>query len=238
MCLLFPHRLKLPVLIAASRSCLQCIWRRLSSRRQQIPTIAMKAPPSSNPGEQKPQQKKAIPRPPTLNIKTPPPKQQSPAAIAKDDAQQPLSETQGTGDGIRKRARGSSLTSDRMHLNSDGSGNIRRGSLQPEYVRGVSVGGNQGGQTTYTPKNFKSTLEYNRFVMKKPSSLSTPTPTGQGPTSFKQLGSEDSYLPKIAAHTRNWPSFLARNFFHLMNIRLALTLLINLILLTYQVTSC
>lgn len=91
---------------------------------------------------------------------------------------------------------------------------------------------------TYTPKIFKNgdlTLEYNRFVMKKPSSLlsTTPSPTG---VDLKQLGSEESYIPKIAAHTRSWPSFLARNFFHLTNIKLTLTFLINMILLTYQVS--
>ncbi len=51
-----------------------------------------------------------------------------------------------------------------------------------------------------------------------------------------QLSGEESYIPKIAAHTKSWPSFLARNYYRLNNVKLCMTLLINIILLTYQVS--
>ena len=230
------QRSKIPLLIAASWGYSRYLWKRFSSRRQRAPAIVTKAP-SINLGEQQPQQKKPFQRPPSLKIKTSPPKQQSPPGNTKDDPQPP-SKSQGSscvaGDGIRKRPRGNSLTFDRLHSNSEGNSEYRRGSLQPGYARGISQDA-KGSHAPYTPKVFKSALEYNRFIMKKPSSLSTPTPAGQDPASLKQLGYEESYLPQITKHTRNWPAFLARNFFHLMNIRLVLTLLINLILLTFQV---
>ena len=96
------------------------------------------------------------------------------------------------------------------------------------------------GSHTYTPRNFKSanlTLSYNRSVMKRPGEASTPSPTEDGGPIMRSLVSEDTYVPKIASHTRSWPAVLARNYFRLNNIKLAVTFLINVILLTYQVTN-
>lgn len=118
---------------------------------------------------------------------------------------------------------------------SEGSGR------QQEYQRGMSLGGGESGARSYTPRNFKPTnltLTYDRSRMKRPSVSDSQSPMEEGAESaLKQAASEDSYIPKIAAHTKNWPSFLARNYYRLHSVKLGLTLLINVILLTYQVSG-
>lgn len=42
-------------------------------------------------------------------------------------------------------------------------------------------------------------------------------------------------MPKIAISTRNWQSFLARNYYRLNNLKFAITFIINILLLTVQV---
>lgn len=121
-------------------------------------------------------------------------------------------------------------------------GEAPRLSVNPEYTRGVSVGNdNANGRGLYTPKLFKNgklTLSYNRACMKRPSPMvDTPTPGDDAAASKLMTSGEDSYIPKIAARTKNWPSFLARNYFRLNNTKLCVTFLINVILLTYQVRS-
>lgn len=157
------------------------------------------------------------------------------------------------GKGLREKMEGSNEGGRRpsnplvLAAMENGNHSKKRGSLNiavnPEFSRGVSVGEDSAnGYGLYTPKLFKNeklTLTYNRAHMKKPSTMAdTPTPGGDTGGGFKPSGSgEDSYIPKIAARTKNWPSFLARNYFRLNNAKLCLTLLINVILLTYQVRS-
>lgn len=244
------------MVLAAGWKCFQRLFRRIKSRQP---------PPNTSPQTTEVKSSRKISRrPPTLKINTPqqPQQTQQPipgklkattTVVPKAGGLYQFSKTEGLDDsanpGVRKR--GGSLTVGKIPGNtastpskSVGDG-PRRGSLQqPRYARGVSVGSQDtkgANGMSYTPKVFKNgplTLEYNRYLMKKPSSLasSTPTPTGDS-SNLKQGSCEESYIPQIVSPTRSWPSLLARNFFRLTNIKLILTFLINVILLTYQVSE-
>jgi len=80
-------------------------------------------------------------------------------------------------------------------------------------------------------------LSYNRSTMKKPAA-SADFPSSSMEETMTSTGErfkEDSYIPKIAEHTKSWPYILARNYFFLRNIVLFVTFLINILLLTYKV---
>ena len=78
-------------------------------------------------------------------------------------------------------------------------------------------------------------LTYNRSCMKRPSVGMSYADQSPSPTEENLVLGEDSYTPKIAEHTKSWPSFMARNYFRLNNIKLFNTFLINIILLMFQV---
>lgn len=199
--------------------------------------------------------KKTMKRPPTLQINAPQQPQQTSVKFrattavtegpglygnrlhAGGGAQGGVGGTIGDTGGVRKRT---------LAVAKEGTNRSRSGSLQapPDYTRGVSVGNDGGdvqGAQTYTPRSFKngnSVLSYNRSNMKNPKSLSsTPSPMDDRPAQKQKL-SDDSYMPKITEHTKSWPAFLARNYYHLNNTKLCLTFLINVMLLTYQVLCC
>lgn len=146
------------------------------------------------------------------------------------------------GEGLRKRfssAPTNNGSGGSKPANGAAESDVRRGSLQlPQYTRGVSVGAD-GGSQPFTPRNFKVgdlNLAYDRSKMRKPSVSGTPSPMDDTPGTLAQLTGEVSYIPKIAVHTKSWPSFLARNYYRLNNAKLIMTFLINVILLTYQVS--
>ena len=141
---------------------------------------------------------------------------------------------------IRKRAPSLSVT------NADLESDIRRPSLQTnekqrgsEYSRCFSYGVEEKGSQCYTPRIFKPgtlNLRYDRALMKKPAS-DQPTPMMENGPSLKNIPSEADYIPKITAHTKNWPFFLARNFYRLNTMKLFVTFFINVLLLTFQVNN-
>jgi len=59
--------------------------------------------------------------------------------------------------------------------------------------------------------------------------METPTPENI------QQDSTDSYIPRISQNVRSWPALLARNYYNLNTIKLILTFLINIILLSFKV---
>lgn len=78
------------------------------------------------------------------------------------------------------------------------------------------------------------TLSYNRARMKPPSHLSE-VPTDQVPQPATGSGGVDSYIPKITSSTRGWQCFLARNYYRLNTLNYIITIIINVLLLTFQV---
>lgn len=91
----------------------------------------------------------------------------------------------------------------------------------------------------HIPRQFhmrQLTLSYNRSRMKPPSQcLETPSPSPQPSQQDTTATGEEFYMPKIAISTRNWQSFLARNYYRLNNLKFAITFIINILLLTVQV---
>lgn len=71
--------------------------------------------------------------------------------------------------------------------------------------------------------------------MRRPSSDS-PQNTSQADQTFPG-GSAESYVPKITLSTRGWQAFLARHYYRLNNLKLLVTFLINIILLSFTVSG-
>ncbi len=119
------------------------------------------------------------------------------------------------------------------------SDDVRRGSLQPSDLGNGArhVKSKETPMPSYTPRIFKSNnfnLSYDPSAMKNPNSTQ-PSPMNDNP-SLKLASSESAYyIPQISRHTKNWPSFLARNYFRFNNTKLCVTAIINIILLSYQV---
>ena len=93
------------------------------------------------------------------------------------------------------------------------------------------------GSLVHTSQAFNMrqlTLSYNRARMKPPSHLSG-VPTDQVPQPATGSGGVDSYIPKITSSTRGWQCFLARNYYRLNSLNYVITIIINVLLLTFQV---
>lgn len=104
----------------------------------------------------------------------------------------------------------------------------------------LDAGEVEGKRPVYIRSMFQPTtlsLAYNRSLMKRPSVSVPYTDNSPSPMEESPVIGEDSYIPKIAEHTKSWPSFMARNYFHLNNIKLFNTFLINVILLMFQVSE-
>lgn len=71
--------------------------------------------------------------------------------------------------------------------------------------------------------------------MRHPSSES-PQNAPQADQTFPS-GSAESYVPKITLSTRGWQAFLARHYYRLNNLKLLVTFLINIILLSFTVSG-
>lgn len=239
----------LPKAFSAVKNCFKYLRNRRSKPHPSPPTIVY--PSSSPPPQEAPRNgdtsasssgspswgKKYAKRPPSLIINSPQQQQHEQQSSEKYKAKTTTAgadETRGT---LRKRL--GSLVQGEGAANGQAESQVRRGSLQPEYVRGVSIGTEGGGSQSFTPRNFKVgdlSLAYDRSRMKKPTLAATPSPVEEAP-SLAQFEGEESYIPKIAAHTKSWPYFLARNYYRLNNMKLGMTFLINVILLTYQVSN-
>ena len=121
-------------------------------------------------------------------------------------------------------------------------GEARRGTA-PQLHRGISE--ERRGSASHTPRAFKLrqlTLNYDRSKMKAPSQASegtTPTtPMVDGGTNQQSPGnsqSSDSYQPRIVSSPWSWSALLARHYYSLSNFKLAVTLIINVLLLMYKV---
>ena len=116
---------------------------------------------------------------------------------------------------------------------------LRRGTMQ-------SVNSKETKNVAQKKKSFQQrtlSLTYNKATMKQAPGVRLATPVihhspSPMPTGLvTSIEVEDSYIPKIAEHTKNWSSFMARNYFRLNNIKLLNTFLINVILLMFQVGS-
>ncbi|CAI8034630.1 Ryanodine receptor 2 [Geodia barretti] len=81
-------------------------------------------------------------------------------------------------------------------------------------------------------------LRYNRSHMRHPSpSPTSPLPTQQGDQSLTPGMAEDTYVPKITLSTRSWQAFIARHYYRLNSVKLLVTFLINVALLSFTVQS-
>ena len=73
--------------------------------------------------------------------------------------------------------------------------------------------------------------------MRRPtSSPSSPLPTQQGDQSLTAGVGEDTYVPKITLSTRSWQAFIARHYYRLNSVKLLVTFLINIVLLSFTVS--
>ena len=124
------------------------------------------------------------------------------------------------------------------------NGDARRCTL-PNFHRGISE--ERRGTLSHTPRAFKLrqlTLNYDRTKMKAPSQADEP---GNTPTTPMMEGSElgtlgssknaDSYQPRIVASSWNWSAMLARHYYSFSNLKLLVTIVINVLLLFYKVSS-
>ena len=73
--------------------------------------------------------------------------------------------------------------------------------------------------------------------MRHPSpSPTSPLPTQQGDQSLTPGMAEDTYVPKITLSTRSWQAFIARHYYRLNSVKLLVTFLINVALLSFTVS--
>lgn len=249
-----PHRNKLPVVLQAVKRCFRLLVRHHPPPHPP-PTITttsvapLTTPISSSDASTDTPAKKSTKRPPNLHINISQQEQQQrpqPQSSVRYRATTTLREVPAplkldNGDGFFATALKTSTKkrgSLSINVPSPASTTGQRGT---EYLRGISLGsGDIRGSLSITPKNFKDSglsLSYDRSRMKNPATSGTPSPMEDGHP-LKHVSSDDSYLPKITAQTKNWPSFLARNYYHFNNIKLCITFLINMLLLTYQVLPC
>ena len=119
----------------------------------------------------------------------------------------------------------------------------RRGSFHGVGSGDDANGGLARNRSWTAPRMFSSKpprLAYNRKNMKRPetSPMLTSSPMEENMMSKEEMNiNEDSYIPKIAEHTKSWPYVMARNYFLLDYLKLFVTFLINILLLTYEVKS-
>ena len=85
-----------------------------------------------------------------------------------------------------------------------------------------------------------TSLQYDRSRMRRPSvdGPRAPLPGNHSPKAGGGGGvDEESYVPKIALSTRGWQAFVARHYYRLNNLKLLVTFLINVVLLSFTVSS-
>lgn len=117
----------------------------------------------------------------------------------------------------------------------------RRGTVHGAETTDGTVGGLARQWSSSASRMFTKrtvSLKYIRANMKRPRSSSDRVDSPMEEKIMSKEGSnftEDSYIPRIAEHTKSWPYVMARNYFLLDNIKLFITFLINILLLTYQV---
>ena len=121
------------------------------------------------------------------------------------------------------------------------NGEARRATVHLQ--RGISE--ERRGSLSHTPRAFKLrqlTLNYDRSKMKAPSQASegtmpANTPMMDGIEQKAQGDSQnpDSYRPQIVSSSWSWSALLARHYSTLTNFKLLVTLIINILLLTYKV---
>ena len=118
------------------------------------------------------------------------------------------------------------------------NGEARRATIH-ELQRGISE--ERRGSLSHTPRAFKLrqlTLNYDRSKMKAPSQASEGT-TPNTPMMDERVSgdsqSPDSYRPRIVSSTWSWSALLARHYSTLTNFKLLVTIIINILLLTYKV---
>ena len=124
------------------------------------------------------------------------------------------------------------------------NGEARRATIHLQ--RGISE--ERRGSLSHTPRAFKLrqlTLNYDRSKMKAPSQASegtTPnTPMMDGleqKAPGESQSSPDSYRPRIVSSSWSWSALLARHYSTLTNFKLLVTIIINILLLTYRVDMC
>ncbi len=200
--------------------------------------------------------KKGAKRPPSLKINiVPPPSLQerglpipaaSKASTTVSDI--PPSASNGShsrnGDSqLRKRSVGKLATNAKEESTESGEAKERRrGTIQLAESADVA-GDDSSRRLSWSGANMfmkkAVSLEYNRETMKRPEStdVSSGSPMEETLATKGKVPSysEDSYIPKIAEHTKSWPYIMARNYFLLDNIKLFITFFINILLLTYKV---
>lgn len=120
------------------------------------------------------------------------------------------------------------------------NGEARRATVHLQ--RGISE--ERRGSLSHTPRAFKLrqlTLNYDRSKMKAPSQASEGTsPSTPIMDSLEQKApgdsqSPDSYRPRIMSSSWSWSALLARHYSTLTNFKLLVTIIINILLLTYKV---
>lgn len=120
------------------------------------------------------------------------------------------------------------------------NGEARRATVHLQ--RGISE--ERRGSLSHTPRAFKLrqlTLNYDRSKMKAPSQASegtSPSTPMMGGLEEKAQGdsqSPDSYRPRILSSSWSWSALLARHYSTLTNFKLLVTIIINILLLTYKV---
>lgn len=124
------------------------------------------------------------------------------------------------------------------------NGEARRATIHLQ--RGISE--ERRGSLSHTPRAFKLrqlTLNYDRTKMKAPSQASegtTPNTPMMDRLEQKAPGesqsSPDSYRPRIVSSSWSWSALLARHYSTLTNFKLLVTIVINILLLTYRVGVC
>ena len=121
---------------------------------------------------------------------------------------------------------------------------VRRGTM-PHLCRGISE--ERRSSLSHTPRAFKLrklTLNYDRTKMKAPSQASEGTtapltPMMSGTMHQQALSSSqisDLYQPRIVSSPWSWSALLARHYYSLSCCKLCITLIINILLLTYKVS--
>ena len=122
---------------------------------------------------------------------------------------------------------------------------VRRGTM-PVLCRGISE--ERRGSNSHTPRPFKLrqlTLNYDRTKMKAPSQASEGTTApmtpmvdgGMGRQAASGSQNSDSYQPRIVSTPWSWSALLARHYYSLSCCKLCITLVINILLLTYKVSQ-
>lgn len=126
----------------------------------------------------------------------------------------------------------------------------RRATIPHHHFLQRGISEERRSSLSHTPRAFRLrqlTLNYDRSKMKAPSQASegtTPNTPMMDSLEQKSSGgnsqSADSYRPRIVSSSWSWSALLARHYSTLTNFKLLVTIIINILLLTYRVrvTTC